>query len=617
MSSRAFLLFTSCCCLHASSLLAQHQTSTFSPVVVDGSLPYRIELVPFDVGAPLPTLHSYAKAQWDGKWLLIGGRTNGLHAFTQNGFENFPPAFQNRDVWVIDPVNRESWHRSLNDMSSGLTVAQVDSLSVTNNQFYQSGDQLYMTGGYGYQTDFDFVTFDTLTAIDVPGLMNWVQGADTTAATQIRQLHDPLFTVTGGAMYAMGGRTHLVFGQDFQGEYTPFGNGAYTNQVRSFTIVDDGQQLLIQSVTASEPNDDFRRRDLNVVPVIRSREDGSLTEELRVLSGVFTPEGGAWTVPVEISTSGVPSMPDAAAADTFKQAMNTYHSAKIGLYSEHSNEMHMLLFGGISLNYFDSETQSIVRDDFLPFTNQSTSIVIDGRGNYTQHLLPVEFPEIFDNESGNRLRFGTNAEFMLADGIPTYENGVIRLDAIDEMRILGYIVGGIAADKPNNGNTAATGRIFEVLYTPVLGIPGDVDGNGIVDAHDIDSLAGQIRAPEADLRFDLDQSGHLDNGDLDYLVEDILGSWFGDANLDGEFNSADLVLVFRTGEYEDSIPRNSSWETGDWTGDGEFDSSDIVMAFQAGGYEMGPRALAVPETSSCLPLLAIVAIWGRRCRRRG
>jgi hypothetical protein len=272
----------------------------------------------------------------------------------------------------------------------------------------------------------------------------------------------------------------------------------------------------------------------------------------------------------------------------------------------------MLLFGGISLNYFDHETQTIMRDDFLPFINQNTSIVIDGKGSYTQYLLSEEFPEIFDNESGHRLHFGTNAEFMLADGIPTYQNGVIRLDVIDETRTLGYILGGIAADKRNDGNTAASGRIFEVRYTPVPRLPGDLDSNGIVDAQDINSLAAQILAPEPDLRFDLDQSGQLDHGDLEYLVEDILGSWFGDANLDGEFNSADLVSVFQTGEYEDSIPRNSSWETGDWTGDGEFDTSDLVTAFQAGGYARGPRALAVPEPGSCLQLLGILAIWRRR-----
>ena len=36
----------------------------------------------------------------------------------------------------------------------------------------------------------------------------------------------------------------------------------------------------------------------------------------------------------------------------------------------------------------------------------------------------------------------------------------------------------------------------------------------------------------------------------------------GDSNLDGEFNSADLVTVFAAAEYEDGLEANSTWATG-------------------------------------------------------
>ena len=58
----------------------------------------------------------------------------------------------------------------------------------------------------------------------------------------------------------------------------------------------------------------------------------------------------------------------------------------------------------------------------------------------------------------------------------------------------------------------------------------------------------------------------------------------GDSNFDGVFNSSDLVLVFRAGEYEDEIPGNSTFEEGDWNGDGDFTTSDLVFAFRAGTY---------------------------------
>ena len=59
----------------------------------------------------------------------------------------------------------------------------------------------------------------------------------------------------------------------------------------------------------------------------------------------------------------------------------------------------------------------------------------------------------------------------------------------------------------------------------------------------------------------------------------------GDANGDGVFNSADFVMVFQAGEYEDGVPNNSTFREGDWNGDGEFDTLDFVVVFQMGHYE--------------------------------
>ena len=69
------------------------------------------------------------------------------------------------------------------------------------------------------------------------------------------------------------------------------------------------------------------------------------------------------------------------------------------------------------------------------------------------------------------------------------------------------------------------------------------------------------------------------------MIENVLSTNYGDANLDRLFNSTDLVLVFQAGEYDDQIPLNSLWETGDWNGDGEFDSGDLVLASQSGAYD--------------------------------
>jgi hypothetical protein len=123
-----------------------------------------------------------------------------------------------------------------------------------------------------------------------------------------------------------------------------------------------------------------------------------------------------------------------------------------------------------------------------------------------------------------------------------------------------------------------------------------------------------------------DPAARLDDGTLTdpaqraAYVRDVLRTWLGDSNLDGEFNSADFVLVFTAGEYEDTTPDNSTWKTGNWNGDRDFDSSDFVTAFTDGGYERGPRAATpalVPEPVSGVPLVSalLLLLPLRRLRR--
>ena len=63
-----------------------------------------------------------------------------------------------------------------------------------------------------------------------------------------------------------------------------------------------------------------------------------------------------------------------------------------------------------------------------------------------------------------------------------------------------------------------------------------------------------------------------------------IGTTAGDVNLDGIFNSTDLIQVFQAGEYEDGIAANSTWAEGDWNCDQEFNTTDLIGAFQSGAY---------------------------------
>ena len=58
-------------------------------------------------------------------------------------------------------------------------------------------------------------------------------------------------------------------------------------------------------------------------------------------------------------------------------------------------------------------------------------------------------------------------------------------------------------------------------------------------------FAGQIRSNEYREEFDLNGDQLLNHEDHDAMIRDVLGTTLGDANLDGVFDSSDLVLVFQ------------------------------------------------------------------------
>lgn len=144
--------------------------------------------------------------------------------------------------------------------------------------------------------------------------------------------------------------------------------------------------------------------------------------------------------------------------------------------------------------------------------------------------------------------------------------------------------------------------------------PGDFDGDGELDVDDINLLVQETASMNNTSSFDLNGDSLVDAGDITSWV-DLANTWIGDADLDGEFNSADFVVVFTAGEYEDDEQGNSVWSEGDWNGDGDFNSGDFVAAFSAGGYENGPRAAAVPEPEIALPLVLGFVILATRRRR--
>ncbi|MEY4460843.1 MAG: hypothetical protein RL429_832, partial [Bacteroidota bacterium] len=57
--------------------------------------PYEVSLQPVTFSG-LPGLHSFAHGQYQGEWVLVGGRTDGIHA--RQPFASFPAAQNNSNV---------------------------------------------------------------------------------------------------------------------------------------------------------------------------------------------------------------------------------------------------------------------------------------------------------------------------------------------------------------------------------------------------------------------------------------------------------------------------------------------------------------------------------------
>ena len=128
-------------------------------------------------------------------------------------------------------------------------------------------------------------------------------------------------------------------------------------------------------------------------------------------------------------------------------------------------------------------------------------------------------------------------------------------------------------------------------------LEGDLTADGERNADDIDALTVQIRAAARSSAFDLNDDQLVDTIDLEMLVRRILGTEFGDANLDGVVDVGDDGESLLTG-----LGSRGSWATGDFDGDG------FVTASQDGALLL--EALASDSSSLVAHRLdALFATW--------
>jgi len=143
---------------------------------------------------------------------------------------------------------------------------------------------------------------------------------------------------------------------------------------------------------------------------------------------------------------------------------------------------------------------------------------------------------------------------------------------------------------------------------------GDIDGDGDIDADDIDSFQGSIGQPASvNPPLDLNGDGMIDLADHALLVDDLVqtdvgaGTVFGDVDLNGTVNGLDVSAVVA------NFGGAGGWAQGDFNADGVVNGLD-VSAVVANFGQTPPAAAAVPEpTSMGLLVAAGLGAWsGRR-----
>ena len=380
-----------------------------------------------------PSVHSFSWGKTsDGKWVILGGRIDGLHQ--RQPFASFLENDNNKSVYVIDPVANQTWSTSISVLPSSL----FEQLQSTNQEFTQRGNTLYIIGGYGFSaTENDHITYDKLTAIDVDGLANAVINS-TSITPFFRQITNSNLAVTGGHLGLLNDVFYLCGGQYFEGRYNPMGpnNGPgfiqnYTDEIRTFQINDDGTNLTIANYVAQHDTNNLHRRDYNMAPQIFPNG----TEGFTMFSGVFQHTANLpWLNTVDVTVTGY------TVNNTFNQYLSQYHSAKIPIYDISNNVMHTLFFGGMSQYKLDAN-DNLIQDDNVPFVKTISKVSRFSDGSMVESSLGIEMPTFL----------GSGAEFIPIHSTNNYlTEEIVNVNNLPVgTTLIGYIFGGIESTQEN------------------------------------------------------------------------------------------------------------------------------------------------------------------------
>jgi len=396
-----------------------------------------IEIEPLVI-SEMPGFHSGAIVPFNGRWIAIGGRTNGLHGF-QSAF-SFPFNGKNMNAYLIDPITGTKASASMQDLPEAI----YEPLTSSNIPFCSDASYLYMAGGYGWnESAGDYITFPSIFRIDLACLETAILAGQLNENC-FEKIDDERMAISGGHLKILDGKFHLVFGHRFDGIYAvnngnnAFYNQTYSNEIRRFNLVETVNGIAIVNYEAQQDTVNFHRRDYNLVHQIFP--DGS--DAFTAFSGVFQKNAVLpYLNTVDITSTSANVVPN------FDQHLSQYHNAVMPVFDSTANLMHTYFYGGMSRFRIDTQTQEMLDDTLVPFVKTISRVSRDAGGILTEEQLPIEMPALL----------GSNMEFLIADGVETDQYGIILSNKLPAGRnLVGYLVGGILSPEANISDSDPT-----------------------------------------------------------------------------------------------------------------------------------------------------------------
>lgn len=431
---------------------------------------FQFQLEPVNIPG-LPGLQSYAFGQYQGQWLILGGRLDGLHQ-RQPRF-SFDEAGHNDQIYLVDPQSQSLQNFSIQGFNANLRAQ----LRATNLQFYQKDSLLYLVGGYGiHPSTGQHQSHPYLCVVDLPGLFS-AAAQNQNLEPYFHQVTHQNFAVTGGYLAQLQDLFLLVGGHRFDGRYNPM-NGpsftqSYTNAARPFRLSGSAFSPLVQWLPEIVDSALLHRRDYNVAPSITPQGD----LELISFAGPFQ-----YTANIPFLNIAHIDSQSVREESGFAQYYHHYHCPKIGLYDSLNNAMHHVFFGGMA-QYYDS-AGLLIQDDEVPFVESIARVSRDANGQYREELLPQKMPGLL----------GSGAEFIPLPGLALAGPKILDLqNLVGDSLLIGHIYGGIESSARNIFfvNNGSQSQASDNLYAVYL-LRGQALGQAQINPQSHDGWQLQI-----------------------------------------------------------------------------------------------------------------------------